>query len=164
MKQWNSPLFIVSIIPRQYSEEINGEWRIKYKEHYYLLITSIENWLLICLLTFYIYKMNRRGNNWMSKWTGTPKWTHYIKCTLNDNEIFNQCDQTFKKNIWKFRAARWKMIICSLVKWSVREWLKQFLHTQVLIGLSLSDITNVNYHDLFKFLHEGKTHLDNLQN
>ena len=57
-----------------------------------------------------------------------------------------------------------KSVKTKLVGEEFNEWLKKFLHTQVLIGLPLPDISNVNYNDLFKFLIEGKTTLNNLQN
>lgn len=41
-----------------------------------------------------------------------------------------------------------KSVKTKLVGEEFNEWLKKFLHTQVLIGLPLPDISNVNYWDL----------------
>ena len=51
-----------------------------------------------------------------------------------------------------------------LVGEEFNNWLKQFLHTQVLIQNPLPNVSTANYNDIMKFLEPGKNYISHLEN
>jgi len=51
-----------------------------------------------------------------------------------------------------------------LVGEEFHNWLKQFLHTQILVQNALPNVSTANYNDVLKFLETGKNYISHLEN
>ncbi len=78
---------------------------------------------------------------------------------LHGEIIIPKCYRNIAMKFFKNQSVELKLIVKEF-----NNWLKQFLHTHLSVNLSIPDISQTNYLDLFKFLNEGKTHLNNVQN